>query len=572
MIPTQNNRPKYLTTQSEVEGYTRIKHAYIPMRDGIELCADLFLPFSASQDSTKVPVICSMGPYGKDNHAATFGLPQTPIYAELYKHIKPLGPDACFELCEPTIWCREYGYALLRVDSRGIGGSQGKLDPFGLERSLKIQADAEGQDLYDVVEWAASQPWSTSKVAFSGISYYGMVGYWAAMQRPPHLTCIVSYESACSMYQAARRGGIYSNNFQSHWYNNLVVPFQAGKQDGSLGEGELTANRVDFPELLTTTEYPTEGVWTVFDKVRKLSDIEVPIYLAGNWNDPELHLPGNIRAYNGVSSKHKWLEMHTGNHLAAFYEPEHIELQKKFLDFFLFERSDNGILNVPRIRLLQHHGNDTLWRENETAFPPPDAEYVSFYLCPQRQLCLSKPLSAQTTFTYQGPRESISFSLESAFSDSFEILGSPYLEIEVSTKAKDLDLFIYLRAIDRNGNTINLPGNHGEPMNNFARGYFRLSHRDEVANKFRQEGVLSQGVAPKSSIVSDKVYDVLVPLYPTAYLFDKGQTLTLEIGSVNTTGTIPPMRHEGGDRLLQRFDGENRILSHGRLVLPRVRR
>lgn len=109
-------------------------------------------------------------------------------------------------------------------------------------------------------------------------------------------------------------------------------------------------------------------------------------------------------------------------------------------------------------------------------------------------------------------------------------------------------------------------------MNNFARGYFRLSHHDEAANKFRQERVLSQAIASKSTVVSGKVYSVLIPLYPTAYLFGKGQTITLEIGSVNTSGIIPPMRHEGGDRLPQRFDGENCILPHGRLVLPRVRR
>lgn len=46
------------------------------------------------------------------------------------------------------IQCRDYGYALLRVDARGVGGSQGKLDPFGLERSVKIQADAEGQGIF----------------------------------------------------------------------------------------------------------------------------------------------------------------------------------------------------------------------------------------------------------------------------------------------------------------------------------------------------------------------------------------------------------------------------------------
>ncbi|GKZ37454.1 hypothetical protein AbraIFM66950_009004 [Aspergillus brasiliensis] len=560
------SRPKYETTETDSDGYTRVKNIYIPMRDGIELCADVFLPLSASKHGEKVPVICSMGPYGKDNHASTFGLPQSPIYAEMYKHIKPLGPDACFELCDPSIWCKEYNYALLRVDSRGIGGSQGKLDPFGLERSVQIQADAEGQDLYDIVEWAAIQPWSSGKVAFSGISYYGMVGYWAAMQKPPHLTCVVSYESACDMYQAARRGGIYSHNFQSHWYRNLVIPYQGGKQDGQ------TEEEVDYPKLLAETEYPTDGVWEVLNRVRNLSDIDVPFYLAGNWTDAELHLPGNIRAFNFISSEYKWLEMHTGNHLSAFYEPAHLELQRKFLDVFLFGK-DNGMLDVPRIRLLQHHGTETFYRENETSFPPADTEYVSCYFTPEKKLSLSKPADPKTAFTYQGYSENLHLSLEKPFPDSFELLGSPYLELELSTTAKDMDVFIYLRALNTNGENIILHGNHGELMDSFARGYFRLSHREELASGFKGgDMIISHPAIARSEVVPGQVYSVIIPLYPAAFLFDQGQSLSIEIGSVDTAGTIGPMRHEGGDRVRERFAGDNVILSHGRLVLPRVRR
>jgi len=95
---------KYESNTTDVEGYTRIKHVYVAMRDGIELCADIFLPFSASKEGKKVPVICSLGPYGKDIHASKFGLPITDIYANMYKNIKPLGPDACFELVEPLLW------------------------------------------------------------------------------------------------------------------------------------------------------------------------------------------------------------------------------------------------------------------------------------------------------------------------------------------------------------------------------------------------------------------------------------------------------------------------------------
>ncbi|RAH75508.1 alpha/beta-hydrolase [Aspergillus aculeatinus CBS 121060] len=483
---------------SDVEGYTRTKHTYIPMRDGVELCADLFLPFAASKEGKQIPVICSMGLYGKDIHASTFGLPKTPIYAEMYKHIKTLGPDAAFELCEPTIWCREYGYALLRADVRGVGGSQGKLDP------------------------SATSAWLATGLQ----------------------SCVMSYESACSMYQAARRGGIHSHNFQSRWFHNIV-------------------SRVDYPKLLTLTEYPTDGAWAVLEKVRKLSDIEVPFYSAGNWTDPELHLPGNIRAFNGISSQYKWLEMHTGNHLGAFYEPDHIALQKKFLDHFLFDKKANGILDVPRIPLLQHHGTETLYREHEVSFPPADAEDVSFYLTPEKKLSLALPSGSKESFSYAGFKESLNFSLESPVPESFELLGSPYLELEVSTQAKDLDLFVYLRAVDADGNVIVLRGNHGEPMDTFARGYFRLSHRDEVAKDILKEKVLAQKSMARSEVAQGKVYSVLVPLYPAAFLFGPNQRLELEIGSVNTPSTIPPMRHEGGDRLPEGFEGENVIFSHG---------
>jgi len=40
---------------------------------------------------------------------------------------------------------KEFAYALVRVDIRGIGKSQGTLDVFGLQRSQDINNDAEGQ-------------------------------------------------------------------------------------------------------------------------------------------------------------------------------------------------------------------------------------------------------------------------------------------------------------------------------------------------------------------------------------------------------------------------------------------
>lgn len=218
-------------------------------------------------------------------------------------------------------------------------------------------------------------------------------------------------------------------------------------------------------------------------------------------------------------------------------------------------------------------GTESFYREAETAFPPPDSEEVALYLSPSKSLTYTKPESSKAAFKYPGLEGHLDFQIHMPFSDSFEILGSPYLELEVCTEAKDMDIFVYLRAVDATGNVIILDGNHSEPMDSFARGYFRLSHREEVEQGFNdQEKVFSQLALPASPVEQGNVYCIILPLFPTAYMFEKGQKLKLEIGAQDTKTMIPPMRHDGADRTPERFGGQNTVFSHGKLVLPRVRR
>lgn len=39
---------------------------------------------------------------------------------------------------------KDFGYAVVRIDCRGIGGTPGILDPFGLQRTIQSGQDAEG--------------------------------------------------------------------------------------------------------------------------------------------------------------------------------------------------------------------------------------------------------------------------------------------------------------------------------------------------------------------------------------------------------------------------------------------
>ena len=135
----------------------------VPTRDGSPIVVDVFLPAGDGP----FPVIASVSPYGKDVHWPE----RYPLYEVVPQH-----EHMVWETPDP-VWWTARGYALLRADTRGTGKSPGRLDLYG-------PRDAE--DFHDVVEWAADRPWSSGKVASSGISWLAMMGWRVAALQPPH--------------------------------------------------------------------------------------------------------------------------------------------------------------------------------------------------------------------------------------------------------------------------------------------------------------------------------------------------------------------------------------------------
>ena len=91
------------------------------------------------------------------------------------------------------------GYAVVMMDLRGTGKSQGCLDHLG-------QKDAS--DLKKVVEWAASQSWSNGRVGMVGHSYVGSTPSVAAAQNPKGLVTIVNSAGLSSMYDHQYQHGV----------------------------------------------------------------------------------------------------------------------------------------------------------------------------------------------------------------------------------------------------------------------------------------------------------------------------------------------------------------------------
>ncbi len=141
----------------------------VPVRDGLELSANLWLPVPAPEaPDERFPVILEMIPYGKDNWRRN-------------------SDTARGE------WLAERGFALCRLDVRGTGSSPGI--------ASDEYTEAETLDGYDAVEWLAEQPWCNGSVGMWGISYGGFTAIQVAKLRPPHLRAILPMYATDDRYR-----------------------------------------------------------------------------------------------------------------------------------------------------------------------------------------------------------------------------------------------------------------------------------------------------------------------------------------------------------------------------------
>jgi putative CocE/NonD family hydrolase len=100
---------------------------------------------------------------------------------------------------DPAEWVPR-GYAIVNVDARGAGDSEGDLRWWG---------SGEGKDGHDFIEEIAVQPWCSGRVALAGNSWLAMSQWFIAAEHPPHLAAIAPLEGAADVLrETSARGGI----------------------------------------------------------------------------------------------------------------------------------------------------------------------------------------------------------------------------------------------------------------------------------------------------------------------------------------------------------------------------
>ncbi|MEY2620843.1 MAG: hypothetical protein RIT26_663 [Pseudomonadota bacterium] len=500
------------------------KDVAIVASDGQTLRANVFRPRAPGS----YPVVMAHGSYGKDVHFSHAFKPQWEKLNRIYPGLCADGSTGRYlrwETVDPERWVPD-GYVVVQVDSRGTGKSPGYLDPF---------SPREIEDYRDAIEWAGVQPWSNGKVGLIGVSYYGIEQWQVAALRPAHLAAICPWEGASDFYRdVARHGGICSHGFWSAWWPRQVLVNQHGQADSTHIDAEtgerttgpaldaqrLAEMRADFPADLLRHRWLDD-----WHRARSpdLSRIEVPVLSAGNWGGPGVHMRGNIEGWRGVSSKDKWLFMHTGTHYESFYLPEYVALQKRFFDRYL-KGLDNGWDAEPRVQALVRTPQGNRARRHSDQFPMPETRWQRLYLNPHH-LSLSEqvPTQGQASYAHAGP--GLTFETP-PLAQELEIMGPLSLRVWVSASARDLDLFVVLRAFDPQGQEVVFDGAH-EPTP-VSRGWLRASHR-KTDEKLSLPGRPWHTHDEAWPLQPDMPVALDVEIWPTSMVFPAGYRLALTL-------------------------------------------
>jgi uncharacterized protein len=248
----------------------------VPVRDGLELSANLWLPGAPAEP----PPVTPAGVVPVDPAQAPEA--RFPVLLEMI----PYGKDTWHRAADIAMgeFLAARGFAFCRLDVRGTGSSPGiALDEYTTD---------ETNDGYDAVEWLAVQPWCDGNVAMWGVSYGGFTAIQVAALRPPHLRAIVPVYATDDRYcdDIHYHGGCalvsdLSQYAVSQVAMNAMPPDRAFRGASWRGEWLDRLERTP-PWILEKLRHQLDGpYWRRGSLAPDYGRIEAAIFAIGGWMD-----------------------------------------------------------------------------------------------------------------------------------------------------------------------------------------------------------------------------------------------------------------------------------------------
>ena len=333
----------------------------VPMRDGVRLSTDLYLPTSEGPFPTLL----------------------LRTYADNQR-------EAHFESIRRFV---EAGYAVAAQDCRGRFDSEGEFNPYA----------QEPKDGYDTQEWIGAQPWCDGNIGTFGGSYMGFTQSMTAPLRSRYLKALVPVASqqdnfghwrvdgalqlhvAMNFIFGAGRTMQIANNQQLNWHELFRrLPIETALADIN-----------DQPFYRAVIRHDTyDDFWDSYSMRHKYGEVEAPALIISGWYDNLIHEA--FKLFTGWSSQGRSAEARNltklligpwshggigtpahgsidfGGNGALNTDDEHLRWYDRRL-----RSIDNGIDGEPPVRIFVMGEN--VWR-HEGEWPLARTQYTRYYL------------------------------------------------------------------------------------------------------------------------------------------------------------------------------------------------
>lgn len=488
--PAQAGHPGHGYLSATIEGVQFERDVPVTMRDGTVIYIDLFRPV----EHTSLPTIVGWAPFGKHPH-----LDWDTVFPGADVPPGTNSPQTPFEAVDPIAWAQA-GYAVINADPRGTWYSEG---------IATFMTEQEGEDEYDLIEWAGTQEWSNGRVGLAGVSYFSMSAYQAAALRPPHLTAMMLNEALCDFYRDVKFHGGIPAWYLTHSWMSLV--------SNSIGEVE------DIEDALR--DHPLyDDYWKAH--VADFSRIEVPTYVVCGWSNHGIHTRGTLDAYGKLGSSQKWLELHGFKEWAFFYADESRKRQREFFDHFLLDR-ETGVAEWPPVRLEVREAYNLGTTRSEQEYPLARTSYERFDLDGVGGTLSRSPLPHEHHIAYAAADGRAFFDL--TFSERTELVGPAKLKLWVAAQGSDdADLFVALKKLDADRNEVGFAYLGMFDNGPVALGWLRVSHRELDELKSTPERPWHRHER-EVRLDDEEPVAVEIAIHDSGTVFEAGQTLRLVI-------------------------------------------
>lgn len=494
----------------------------IPMRDGIRLAADVFLPPGAG----RWPAVLVRTPY---NRKVTFTQATYRFFVQR-------------------------GYAVVLEDVRGRFASQGVFGPM----------PQEGPDGNDTINWIAEQPWSDGRVGMAGSSYVGMAQWWAALQDNPHLMAISPTTSGDDEYidRFYSIGGTLQLGHRLVWLaQNLTPPSHVRPLFSSyighlpLRTADVAASGIILPPWRAALAHPSyDSYWKGLSVREHIGRIDIPVLSFGGWFDA--YAESDLDAFSRLAKRHQIVETWIGPwaHNPGLRFPTRdfgpqarIPIRIKQADWFDRWVKRPGNTEEPPAPLLHIFVmGPNVWRE-EHEWPLARTHYTPLYLSSNGHANSARgdgilhwqPIrkSPPDSFTYDpknpapthggaiccdpnllppGPldqtaveqRQDVLVYTSAPLTEEIEVTGPVRVVLYVATSANDTDFTAKLVDVQPDGRPL-------EVTDGIQRLRYRLSLDKPVFVK------------------RNAAYQISVDIGVTSYVFANGHRVRLEVSSSN---------------------------------------